>query len=57
MSADLKDSKGKMMRVITLYLIVAASVLTYSACTDLSDVLCRPAGHCPNAPDGLNKDH
>jgi hypothetical protein len=36
---------------------VVALVLVLSACTNLSDLLCRPAGHCPDAPDGVNKDH
>jgi hypothetical protein len=27
------------------------------ACANLADVLCRPAGQCPDAPDGINKAH
>ena len=44
-------------RVIGCYLIVFGLTLSLPACTDLADVLCRPAGQCPNAPDGINKAH
>jgi hypothetical protein len=44
-------------RLIGLCLIVFGLTPSLPACTDLADVLCRPAGHCPNAPDGINKDH
>jgi hypothetical protein len=44
-------------RIIALYVIVVGLMLTLSACANLSDVLCRPAGQCPNAPDGIGKDH
>ena len=40
-----------------LYLIVLGLMLSLAACTDLAGVLCRLAGHCPSAPDGINKDH
>jgi hypothetical protein len=44
-------------RVIALYVIVVGLMLTLSACTNLVDVLCPPAGQCPNAPDAIGKDH
>jgi len=44
-------------RILAPFLIVVGLVLTLPACSDLSDVLCHPAGHCPDAPDGLNKAH
>jgi hypothetical protein len=34
-----------------------AAALLLAPCTNLADVLCRPAGQCPNAPDGVNKAH
>jgi hypothetical protein len=43
-------------RIIALYMIVAGLLMMLAACTNLTDVLC-PAGQCPNAPDGLGKDH
>jgi hypothetical protein len=49
-TAGLKEDK--MIRVI-----VVGLMLMLSACTNATDVLCPPAGHCPNAPDGLGKDH
>ena len=44
-------------RLIGACLILAGLLLSFPACTDLADVLCRPAGHCPDAPDGINKSH
>jgi hypothetical protein len=39
--------------ITVLYGIVAGLVLALPACTDLKkDFLCRPAGHCVDAPDG-----
>jgi len=36
-----------------LYGIVLGLALMLSSCTDLKkDFLCRPEGHCVNAPDG-----
>ena len=40
-------------RKILLYPIFVGLALTLSACTDFKkDFLCRPEGHCVNAPDG-----
>jgi len=39
------------------WLVGFGLTLMLPACTDLADVLCRPAGQCPNAPDGINKTH
>jgi hypothetical protein len=40
-------------RITMLYGIVVGLVLALSACTDFKkDFLCRPAGHCVDAPDG-----
>jgi hypothetical protein len=39
--------------ITVLYGIVMGLVLALVACTDFKkDFLCRPAGHCVNAPDG-----
>jgi hypothetical protein len=39
--------------ITMLYGIVAGLVLALPACADFKkDFLCRPAGHCVNAPDG-----
>ena len=46
-----------MRGVILLYAIATGLAVSLSTCANLTDVLCRPAGHCPNAPDGINKDH
>jgi hypothetical protein len=43
--------------IIVPYLFVVALMLTLSTCTNMIDVLCPPAGQCPNAPDGIGKDH
>jgi len=38
---------------ITLYGIVVGLALALSGCGDFKkDFLCRPEGHCVNAPDG-----
>lgn len=37
--------------ITVVYGVVVALVLTLPACTDVKDFLCRPAGHCVNAPD------
>jgi hypothetical protein len=44
-------------QIIVLYLFVVALILTLSDCTNMIDVLCPTAGQCPNAPDGIGKDH
>jgi len=39
--------------ITVLYGIVAGLLLALPACTDFKkDFLCRPAGHCVDAPDG-----
>ncbi len=39
--------------ITVLYGIVVGLVLALPACTDFKkDFLCRPAGHCVDAPDG-----
>jgi len=39
-------------RKIVLQAIVVGLILTLSACADvMKDFLCRPDGHCVNAPD------
>jgi hypothetical protein len=38
-------------------LIGFALTLMLPACTNLADALCRPAGQCPDAPDGINRNH
>jgi hypothetical protein len=39
--------------ITVFYGIVVGLVLALPACTDFKkDFLCRPAGHCVNAPDG-----
>lgn len=37
--------------IAVLYGVIVALVLTLPACTDVNDFLCRPAGHCVDAPD------
>jgi hypothetical protein len=39
------------------FLVAVGLLLAPGACTNLADVLCRPAGQCPDAPDGVNKAH
>jgi hypothetical protein len=46
-----------MKQMICFCVIAAGLAVPVSACTGLQDVLCRPAGHCPDAPDGINKDN
>jgi hypothetical protein len=44
--------KKPVWREIVLYGLVVGLVLTLSACGDvMKDFLCRPDGHCVNAPD------
>ena len=39
--------------ITVLYGIVVVLALALPACTDIKkDFLCRPEGHCVNAPDG-----
>src|SRR5262245_27353768 len=37
--------------------ILARLVQSLPACTNLADILCRPAAHCPNATDEINTSH
>jgi hypothetical protein len=54
-----KTGRGRLMsegtigawRVIGLRGIVLGLILMLPACTDFKDVLCRPQGHCVDAPD------
>jgi hypothetical protein len=46
-----------MRSLIFFFVILAGLAGSLSTCANLQDVLCRPAGHCPDAPDGVNKDH
>ena len=40
-------------RITVLYGIVVGLLLALPACADFKkDFLCRPSGHCVNAPDG-----
>ena len=40
-------------RITVLYGIVVGLALALPACTDFKkDFLCRPTGHCVDAPDG-----
>jgi hypothetical protein len=46
-------ARGASYRVVGIPGIVAALVVILAACTDFKkDFLCRPEGHCVNAPDG-----
>jgi hypothetical protein len=47
------DRVARYRNNIVLYGIVVALVLTLAACEDFKkNFLCRPDGHCVNAPDG-----
>jgi hypothetical protein len=47
------DRVARYRNNIVLYRIVVALVLTLTACEDFKkNFLCRPDGHCVNAPDG-----
>jgi hypothetical protein len=47
------DHVARYLKNSALYGIAIALVLTLTACGDFKkDFLCRPDGHCVNAPDG-----
>ena len=47
------DYGARYLKNTVLYGIAVALVLTLTTCEDFKkDFLCRPEGHCVNAPDG-----
>jgi hypothetical protein len=44
------------MRRMIARIIVIGLVLVLSGCAHAIDILCPPAGQCPNAPDHVGSD-
>jgi hypothetical protein len=51
-----EETKG-VARIIGQCGIVVGLTLTLPSCTNMKDFLCRPQGHCVDAPDSMGNNN